>query len=104
MGMWSDGVPVHELKIQDSAPIAPDDADGDGCLDAREDGASHTGGGQRDAHNPWDFFDAHVPVAADPAPNGPKSKAVTIADVIAVVSYIGAFTGDAGSPPNANGL
>ena len=104
MGLWSDGVPVSELKIQKTAPIAPNDGDGDGCLDVRELGTSHATGGQRDPNNPWDVFDAPGPVAADPAPNGPKNKAVSIADVIAVVSYIGTFTGDAGSPPNSNGV
>ena len=104
MGLWSDGVPVSELKIQKAAPIAPNDGDGDGCLDVRELGPSHATGGQRDPNNPWDVFDAPGSVAADPAPNGQRNKAVSIADVIAVVSYIGTFNGDAGSPSNSNGV
>ena len=82
MGLWSDGVPVSELKIQKTAPIAPNDGDGDGCLDVRELGPSHATGGQRDPNNPWDVFDAPGSVAADPAPNGQRNKAVSIADLV----------------------
>ena len=87
MGLWSDDVPVRELRIQKAAPIVPDDTDGDGCLDVRDLGASHTTGGQRDPNNAWDFFDVPVPVAADPAPNGPKNKAtrVTIQESLAEI-------------------
>jgi hypothetical protein len=104
MGTWSDGVSVHELKIQKAAPIAPDDSDGDGCLDVKELGASHATGGERDPDNAWDFFDAPGPVAIDPTPNGAKNKATSIADVLAVVSYIGTFDGDAASSPNSSGV
>ena len=45
-----------------------------------------------------------MPTSGDPAANGPKNKAVSIADVLAVVAYIGKFNGDASSPPNSNGV
>jgi hypothetical protein len=56
-------------------------------------------GGDRDPLNPWDFFDVPVPTNKDPHRNGTTNGAVSIADVLAVVAYIGTAHGGG---PNAN--
>ena len=71
--------------------LDPDD-DNDGCMDEQELGTSATLGGQRDPHNFWDFFD--TPTGTPPQ----RDRAVTIADVGAVVSRFGT-TGDPGIHP-----
>jgi hypothetical protein len=73
------------------------DTDGDGCADGRETPIGF---------NPlkaYDFFDVPVPANPDPTPNGPRDKAVTMSDVLAVLRYVGTFDGDSGSP-NPNGV
>ena len=83
-----------------TATIPPTlDSDGDGCPDARELGGDWHAGGQRDPHDPWDFYDVPVPVLLPGHQGGTKSRAVTIADVIAVLAYIGT---SASSPNSAN--
>ena len=37
------------------------DDDNDGCSDLQEKGSDETLGGQRDGHNPWDFYDVRGP-------------------------------------------
>lgn len=78
-----------------------DDTDGDGCADIEEVGNDSALGGNRNPLDPWDFFDVSVPARADPAPNGPKSKAISLADVLAALMYVGAYEG---GPANGNGL
>ncbi len=39
--------------------LAETDSDGDGCTDLREAGLDELSGGQRDASNPWDFYDVN---------------------------------------------
>jgi hypothetical protein len=56
-----------------------------------------------DSSDPYDFFDVPLPTNPDPTPNGTRNKTVTVADVLAVIFYIGTFDGDGGSP-NANGV
>ena len=43
----------------DDALIALADTDGDGCADLQELGPDEQSGGQRDPHNPWDFYDTN---------------------------------------------
>ena len=56
---------------------ATDDSDGDGCTDAQEDGDDENFGGDRDAADPWDFFDA----------NG--DRAIDIEDALVVLGHFG---------------
>ena len=77
------------------------DSDGDGCTDARELGADWHTGGERDPHDPWDFFDVPVPVLKPGSSTGTRDHVVGIGDVIAVMYYIGASTG---SGTNGNGV
>ncbi len=82
----------------DTGPDACDaNDDNAGCSDVTELGPSHTLGGQRDPLNPWDFADMWTPSL--PAAGG-RSGAITIADVIAVLPWIG--TSKIG-PPNSSG-
>jgi sugar lactone lactonase YvrE len=87
-------------------PFNPDN-DGDGCLDGEEaENAPAPKPGATGAYDPlawYDFFDVPVPAVADPGPNGSRSQAVTMADVLAVLFYVGAFDGDEGSP-NISGV
>ena len=73
------------------------DSDGDGCTWAQE------GAMGFDDTRWYDFYDVPVPALADPASNGPRNQAVTIADVLAVLFYVGTYDGDGGTP-NANGV
>lgn len=73
------------------------DSDGDGCADARE---SEIG---FDPFNRFDFYDVPLPVNLDPTPNGVRSRAVNMSDVLGVLFYVGTFDGDGGSP-NSNGV
>ncbi len=76
--------------------------DGDQCLDTKELGPSHATGGQRDPNNPWDFFDVPTPVLLPGHTTGTRSHAVTIADAIAILSYIGTTAANPNTA-NANG-
>ena len=51
--------------------------------------------------SPWDFFDVPTPALTPANTSGVRNKAVSIADVIAIVSYVG--TSDGGAT-NANGV
>lgn len=85
-----------------------DDDDGDGCSNFEEEYLFGY-----DAADPYDVFDAPVPVREDAVgdgygddlppigPNGPRNKLVDIGDVLAVLFYT--FADDEG-PPNANGV
>jgi outer membrane protein assembly factor BamB len=83
----------------------PPDSDGDGCTDSEElAGAPAPKPGSTGAYDPmdpYDFYDLPVPAEPDMTPNGPKNRAVTIADVLAVLFYVG--TSDGGSL-NGNGV
>jgi hypothetical protein len=89
----------------DGVGDACDDSDGDGCMDAEElAGAPAPKPGSTGAYDPmdpYDFYDLPVPAEPDMTPNGPKNRAVTIADVLAVLFYVG--TSDGGSL-NGNGV
>jgi hypothetical protein len=73
------------------------DTDGDGCADVEETGGTTTLGGNRDPLSPWDFFD--VPAPAGPAlgangrelltPASVRNKGINLADVAAIMSYVG---------------
>ncbi len=83
-----------------TATIPPTlDSDGDGCPDVRELGADWHTGGQRDPHDPWDFYDVPTPVLLPNSQGGTRSHAVTLADVIAVLAYVGTTES---SPNTAN--
>lgn len=86
--------------------VDPDD-DNDGCSDEEElAGASPPRPGSTGAYNPlawYDFYDVPAPARPDMTPNGPKNKAVTMADVVAVLVYVGTYDGDGGSS-NPNGV
>jgi hypothetical protein len=60
------------------------DSDGDGCPDLKELGSNHTLGGQRDPHNPWDWW--------DPTHDGKDNSA----DILAVQQHYGKNAGDPG--------
>jgi hypothetical protein len=81
------------------------DSDGDGCTDSEEAvGAPPPKPGSTGAYNPrnyWDFYDVPVPANRDPTPNGPRNRAVTLGDVMAVLFYVGAADNQ---PPNGNGV
>ena len=68
----------------------------------REAAADHRTGGQRSANDPYDFFDVPAPVLLPGSVTGRGDRAITISDVIAVLSYIGT---NAQNPvtPNATG-
>jgi hypothetical protein len=78
--------------------VTKPDTDGDGCPDGREARTltfAHQQGGQRDPLSPWDFFDVPTPPLQAAATTGARSGAVTIADVIAVLYYVGTLDGGA---------
>ncbi len=55
------GIPGLMLAAYPELSEATDkDGDGDGCSDAEEAGATIALGGQRDASNPWDFYDVNA--------------------------------------------
>jgi hypothetical protein len=89
--------------------LGASDTDGDGCTDLQEEGDDMTKGGQRNPHDPYDFYDVPVPARCDVADgcppgaevgaNGPRSRVVNMSDVLAVLFYV--FTTDNGGM-NAN--
>ena len=83
-----------------TATYTPYDTDGDGCPDVKEAGANALLGGDRDPTNPWDFFDTPEPVLTPSATTGTLNHAVTLADVIGILYYVGT---SAASPTQANG-
>jgi parallel beta-helix repeat protein len=82
----------------DFTPWITCDTDGDGCTAVQE--AAMT---SFDDAKWYDFFDVPAPANPDMTANGPRSKAVTMADVLAVLFYVGTRDGD-GGVPNANGV
>jgi hypothetical protein len=71
--------------------------DNNGCDNVTEMSPNHVVGGQRDPLDPWDFADMWVPSL--PAA-GSRNGAITIADAIAALPWIGTSTG---GPPNVSG-
>ncbi len=65
------------------------DSDGDGCPDARELGADHKTGGQRDPNDFWDFFDVPTPPLVPSNTTGTRNHAISIGDAIGILAYIG---------------
>lgn len=68
------------------------DSDGDGCADAKEVGAAHATGGQRDRFNPFDFADMPNPYSATYTLVG-KNKAINATDVLNVRAGTGTSYG-----------
>jgi titin len=83
---------------QCAAPVSANDTDGDGCPDVRELGASHTTGGQRNPNDFWDFFDVPTPPLLPSNPSGVRNHAISIADAIAVLAFIGTSSGNPNTP------
>jgi hypothetical protein len=83
-----------------SNPCGPD-SDCDGCPDVNEISATHLTGGDRDRYCPWDFFDVPTPPLSIAAPNGQRNHVASVADVIAILSYIGTSSG---APANSQGF
>jgi len=77
------------------------DSDGDGCTDIEEAGDNPLLGGDRNPFDASDFYDVPVPAYRDPTPNGPRDQAVSLADVLAVLRYVGAYNN---GPPNGNSM
>jgi outer membrane protein assembly factor BamB len=77
------------------------DSDGDGCPDVKELGPDWHNGGQRDPHDPWDFFDVPVPAIRAGFTTGQRNGAISISDALAVLAYVGTQTG---GPANVNGI
>ncbi len=71
------------------------DTDGDGCGDGKEASIGFN------PLNYYDVYDVPVPANPDPKANGPEDRVVTMADVLAVMLYVGA---NEGGPPNGNGV
>jgi hypothetical protein len=89
----------------DDAAILAADSDRDGCANGEElAGAAAPAPGSTGAYDPlapYDFYDVPAPANPDPIPNGTVNQAVTLADVLAVLFYVGTF--DNGGP-NSNGV
>jgi hypothetical protein len=79
------------------AGINPNDSDteNDGCSDGEETGIFHQLGGERSPLSFWDFFDVPTP-ALKSGVIGTKNRAVTLADVLAVLAFSGVI--DNGQP------
>ncbi len=82
--------------------VTGQDTDGDGCRDANELGNVTLTGGNRSPDNQWDFFDTPEPVLRPADTSGVRTHAVTLADVIGVLFYVGT-TAAAPNQANASG-
>ncbi len=94
---------VQSGSVQNSVGVLCDpsfDTDGDGCPDVREVGADWRTGGERSPTDPWDFFDVPTPPLLPSMATGLRTKAVTLGDAIAVLSYVGTTSSN---PTLANG-
>ena len=78
------------------------DNDNDGCTNTKEGGADWHTGGQRDGTSPWDFADMPVPALLPTATTGVRNRFVTLADVLADLTYVGTSAGNPNTA-NANG-
>lgn len=76
------------------------DTDADGCTDVEENGPNHVLGGDRDPNNQYDFFDTPVPALLPTQTTGTKDKTASLADVLAVLRYVGTVNN---GPPNSDG-
>ena len=97
---WADGAPISSTTRFGLGYVNAVDSDGDGCPDVNELSTTPRLGGDRDSLNPWDFFDTPEPVLRPGDPTGSRSKAVTLADLIGVLYYVGT---SAVSPNQVNG-
>jgi hypothetical protein len=78
------------------------DSDGDGCSNRREALAVDASGGNRDALNPYDFYDVPTPTSGPPGANGRptiglnsiRNKQVALVDLGVVLSYVGRSVND----------
>jgi hypothetical protein len=101
----SDG---DEVSVYGTEPLVAD-TDFDGCADGEEapgPAAPAPKPGSTGPFDPlawYDFYDVPVPANPDLTSNGPRSQAVTMADVLAVLVYVGAYDGD-GGVPNTSGV
>lgn len=93
------GDPLPTDKAGGCVTLSPD-SDGDGCSDSQELGADVLLGGERDPLDPWDFFDVPVPALGSGSAAAGTDHSVSLADVYAVVFYVGTTDG---GPPNALG-
>jgi hypothetical protein len=69
---------------------APVDTDIDGCPDLYELGRRLSRGGDRNPVSQWDFFDVPAPALSAASPSGTRNKAISLQDVGAILSYVGA--------------
>ena len=79
------GITLHCVDPQ----AHPGDTDGDGCSDAREQGANPALGGDRDWLNPWDFYDV-ASFGGVPQPDGVIDLAN---DILGVINHAGSAPG-----------
>jgi hypothetical protein len=73
------------------------DSDTDGCSDLRELGADWLTGGDRSHTKAFDFFDVPVPALLPGQTTALRNKAVTLADVLAILAYVGTTASDPGN-------
>ncbi len=94
---WRDDVTGSPQDDVPGPTFGSPDSDGDGCTNRREalPSAPLSQGGGRNAANKWDFFDVETITMGVLS----KNRAVSIADTIAILSYIGV---NAANPNTAN--
>lgn len=90
-------------RLGDTQCDSPDfDPDDDGCANIEETSGPAPRPGATGAYNPaawYDFYDVPVPAKPDAAgANGVRNGAVTMADVLAVLFYVGTFDGGGLNP------
>jgi hypothetical protein len=90
----ADGTSDDDEEVLD-AQLTAADSDGDGCSDGEETDMNY------DPAKWYDFYDVPVPARADMAPNGPRNRAVNLADVLAILLYV---PSSEGGPANINGV
>lgn len=85
--LWlPDATGANGLKPGDACDL---DDDNDGAPDANELGANVLRCGDRNPLNPWDVWDVPLPVITPLLTNGIRNRTGEIADVLAIVFYIG---------------
>lgn len=96
----ADGLP-NMVEPFYGTDVEDPDTDADHCSDWHEVQGREEAGGGRDPLNPWDFADVPVPALTVANPGGARNGAVTLADALAAVFYVGSRSG---GPPNLNGV